>query len=184
MVLPIYTYGSAVLRKETEEITPDYPGLEQLIKDMFETMYEAEGIGLAAPQIGKAIRLLVIDADPLKEEYPECAGFKQVFINPTILEYNDDEVSLSEGCLSLPGISEKVSRPTEVTVRYYDENFKEHTVTYKGFAARVFQHESDHIRSILFTDRISPMRKRMIKSRLQKMAKGQYTASYPTTLRP
>ena len=147
-------------------------------------MYEAEGIGLAAPQIGKAIRLLVIDADPLKEDYPECKGFKQVFINPEIVEANQEEASLPEGCLSIPGINEKVLRPTQVTVRFYDETFKQHTKTYTGFAARVLQHEVDHILQTLFTDRISPLRKRMIKSKLQKMSKGQVSAHYPTVLRP
>ena len=183
MILPIYTYGSSVLREETQTIDRDYPFLKKLIENMFETMYAAEGIGLAAPQIGRPIRLLVIDADPIKDEYPECAGFKRVFINAEILNYNDETVSLPEGCLSLPGITEKVERPTEVTVKYLDENFEEHTETFKGFAARVFQHESDHLWQTLFTDRISPLRKRMIKSRLSKMSKGQVSATYPTVLR-
>lgn len=183
MILPVYIYGSAVLREKTAEVTPETPNLQTLIDNMYETMYNADGIGIAAPQIGKALRLFVIDADPLAEEYPECAGFKKAFLNARITRRLDDAVSLSEGCLSIPGINEKVSRPTEIEITYMDREFVEHTETYTGFAARVIQHEYDHIEGILFTDLISPMRKRMIKSKLKKMSEGNYSAHYDTARR-
>lgn len=183
MILPIYLYGSSVLREETlpiEEITPE---IKKLIDDMYETMYQADGIGLAAPQIGKNIKLLVIDADVLSDEYPELKGFKKVFINPKVLDHNDEEMSLSEGCLSIPGISESVKRPTQVRVKYRDENFEEHEESYSGFQARVFLHELDHINQTLFTDRISPLRKKLIKKKLQKIAKGSISCSYPSVVK-
>ncbi|MDO4695483.1 peptide deformylase [Porphyromonas sp.] len=180
MKLPIYLYGHPILREETIEIDAKYPDLKKLIEDMYETMYDAEGIGLAAPQIGKAIRLMVIDADVLAEDFPECKDFKKVFINPKITKHNDEEVSLNEGCLSIPGIQEKVSRPTEITVEYLDEELQPQTIDLTGFAARVFQHEFDHIEQTLFTDRISPMRKQMIKSKLSKISQGQVNCHYRT----
>ncbi len=183
MKLPIYLYGHPVLREETKEIDRDYPDLQKLIDDMYETMYDAEGIGLAAPQIGRAIRLMVIDADALAEDYPECKDFKQTFINPKIVTHNGDTVSLDEGCLSLPGIHEKVSRPTEVIVQYLDEKFDPHTTILKGFAARVFQHEYDHIEQTLFIDHISPLRKQMIKSKLQKISQGKAPCHYRTVIK-
>lgn len=183
MKLPIYLYGHPVLREETAELDSNYPDLKKLIADMYETMYDAEGIGLAAPQIGKAIRLMVIDADVLAEDYPECKDFKKVFINPKITDHNDDTVSLSEGCLSIPGIQEKVSRPTKITVEYVDEAFMPQKLKLEGFAARVFQHEFDHIEQTLFTDRISPMRKQMIKSKLQKISQGKVNTHYRTVIK-
>ena len=155
MILPIYTYGMPVLRKESEDITPDYPELEQLIKDMFETMYHSDGVGLAAPQIGRNIRLVVITLDPLKEDYPEYAGFNKVYINPHILEYDDTKTeSMEEGCLSLPGIHEPVRRPTRILVAYDDEQFQHHEEWVEGYLARVMQHEFDHLDAHLFVDRI------------------------------
>ncbi|MDO5036287.1 MAG: peptide deformylase [Porphyromonas sp.] len=180
MILPIYIYGTDVLRTKSKEVTPDYEGLEKLISDMFETMYASDGVGLAAPQIGRAIRLFVVDASVLKDDFPETDGFKRVFINPEILWSSEEKVSMSEGCLSLPGISEQVTRPVEVKIRYQDEHFETHEETLKGFNARVFQHEFDHIEQTLFTDRISPMRKQMVKRKLQKLAKGIVDADYPT----
>ena len=179
MILPIYTYGMPVLRKESEDITPDYPELEQLIKDMFETMYHSDGAGLAAPQIGRNIRLVVITLDPLKEDYPEYAGFNKVYINPHILEYDDTKTeSMEEGCLSLPGIHEPVRRPTRILVAYDDEQFQHHEEWVEGYLARVMQHEFDHLDAHLFVDRISPLRKQMVRSKLTQLIKGKFRCAY------
>ena len=179
MILPIYTYGMPVLRKESEDITPDYPELEQLIKDMFETMYHSDGVGLAAPQIGRNIRLVVITLDPLKEDYPEYAGFNKVYINPHILEYDDANTeSMEEGCLSLPGIHEPVRRPTRILVAYDDEQFQHHEEWVEGYLARVMQHEFDHLDAHLFVDRISPLRKQMVRSKLTQLIKGKFRCAY------
>ena len=179
MILPIYTYGMPVLRKESEDITPDYPELEQLIKDMFETMYHSDGVGLAAPQIGRNIRLVVITLDPLKDDYPEYAGFNKVYINPHILEYDDTKTeSMEEGCLSLPGIHEPVRRPTRILVAYDDEQFQHHEEWVEGYLARVMQHEFDHLDAHLFVDRISPLRKQMVRSKLTQLIKGKFRCAY------
>lgn len=178
MILPIYVYGTEVLREETKEITPEYPGLEKLIADMFETMYASDGVGLAAPQVGRAIRLFVVDADPLKDDFPDSEGFKRVFINPKITHQSEEICTMPEGCLSLPGLSENVDRPAEITLRYFDEGFNEKEETFSGFNARVVQHEYDHLEQTLFTDRVKPMRKAMIKNKLQKMSRGQVRAGY------
>ena len=179
MILPIYTYGMPVLRKESEDITPDYPELEQLIKDMFETMYHSDGVGLAAPQISRNIRLVVITLDPLKEDYPEYAGFNKVYINPHILEYDDTKTeSMEEGCLSLPGIHEPVRRPTRILVAYDDEQFQHHEEWVEGYLARVMQHEFDHLDAHLFVDRISPLRKQMVRSKLTQLIKGKFRCAY------
>ena len=179
MILPIYTYGMPVLRKESEDITPDYPELEQLIKDMFETMYHSDGVGLAAPQIGRNIRLVVITLDPLKDDYPEYAGFNKVYINPHILEYDDTKTeSMEEGCLSLPGIHEPVRRPTRILVADDDEQFQHHEEWVEGYLARVMQHEFDHLDAHLFVDRISPLRKQMVRSKLTQLIKGKFRCAY------
>ncbi len=179
MILPIYTYGMPVLRKEAEDITPDYPELKELIANMFETMYHSDGVGLAAPQIGKAIRVVVITLDPLKEDYPEYADFNKAYINPHILEFDDSKTeSMDEGCLSLPGINEPVRRPTRIHVKYMDEDFNEHDEWVEGFLARVMQHEFDHLDGHLFIDRISPLRKQMIRSKLGQMLKGKFRCAY------
>lgn len=179
MILPIYTYGQPVLRKETEEITPDYPGLKELIADMFETMFRSDGVGLAAPQIGKSIRLAVISLDVLKDDYPEYAGFNKAFINPHIIEVDDTKTeSMEEGCLSLPGIHEAVRRPTRIHVQWLDEDFKEHDEWIDGFLARVMQHEFDHLDGHVFTDRLSPLRKQMIRSKLNALIKGKVRCNY------
>jgi len=178
MILPIDLYGNSILRKESEEITADYPDLKQLIDNMFETMYNADGIGLAAPQIGLAIRLLVIDLAPLGEENPELAQFKKVMINPIMLEVSEEELIGSEGCLSIPGISKDVPRSQWIKIQYYDENFKLHVEEFKDFKARVIQHEYDHIEGILFTDRIKPLRRQMIKSKLNNIAKRKVDCKY------
>jgi len=178
MILPIYIYGQSVLRKETEDITEDYPNLKQLISNMYETMYDAEGVGLAAPQIGLSIRLIVIDANVMAEDYPECKDFKRVMINPYITEESEEEVSVEEGCLSLPGIHEKVSRPKKIKIEYLDENFKSCEEILDGFAARVVQHECEHLDGELFIDNITPIRKQMIKGKLGNLAKGMARCSY------
>lgn len=179
MILPIYTYGMPVLRKEAEYITPDYPELKELIANMFETMYHSDGVGLAAPQIGKAIRVVVITLDPLKEDFPEYADFNKAYINPHILEFDDSKTeSMDEGCLSLPGINEPVRRPTRIHVKYMDEDFNEHDEWVEGYLARVMQHEFDHLDGHLFIDRISPLRKQMIRSKLGQMLKGKFRCAY------
>jgi peptide deformylase len=178
MILPIYIYGQPVLRKETETISEDYPDLKKLINDMFETMYNAEGIGLAAPQIGLSIRLLVIDANAVSDNHPECKGFKRVMINPEITEFSDDTISIEEGCLSFPSIHEKVSRAVGIRVRYRDENFNEQEERLDGFTARVVQHECEHLDGEVFIDSISPIRRQLNKSKLNNIIKGSVSCSY------
>ncbi|MBR5475737.1 MAG: peptide deformylase [Bacteroidaceae bacterium] len=180
MILPIYLYGQSVLRKVTEDITPDYPELKKLIQDMFETVEQAEGIGLAAPQIGLPIRLVIIDLTPLADESPEYADFKKVYINAHIIETSEETDSMDEGCLSLPGIHEKVTRPSRIHVQYMDENFVEHDEWVDGFLARVMQHEFDHLEGKVFVDRISPLRRQMNKNRLSNLLNGKAHCTYKT----
>lgn len=181
MILPIYIYGQPVLRKVAEDITPDYPGLKELIQDMWETLAESEGIGLAAPQIGKAIRLSVIDLDLLSEDMPEYKGFRQAFINPHIIEYDEEHTDTSEeGCLSLPSIHEKVERPTRIRVKWMDETFQEHDEWIEGYLARVMQHEFDHLDGKMFIDHINALRKQLIKSKLKALTVGRYRCGYKT----
>jgi peptide deformylase len=178
MILPIHTYGNAVLRKQTETIDIIYPNLQKLIDDMFETMYNADGVGLAAPQIGLPIRLLVIDLVAFRDDDPEMAKFKVVMINPEILESSEETATAEEGCLSIPGIHESVSRSVKIKVRYQDENFIEHVDEFEGFKARVVQHEFDHLEGHLFTDRVSPIRRQLLKSKLTNIAKGKTNSKY------
>lgn len=178
MILPIYLYGQSVLRAETEEIEEGELDVKALIADMFDTLTQAEGCGLAAPQIGKNIRLFIVDGTELGEDYPECADFKQVFINPIIVEESKEKATYSEGCLSLPGISENVIRPKTITINYLDENFEEHEETYTDFKARIVQHEYDHLEGHVFTDRISPLRKSLVRTKLDNIAKGKIGARY------
>ena len=179
MILPIYTYGQPVLRKVAQDIDATYPGLQNLIINMWETLTESEGIGLAAPQIGLPIRLVVIDLDPLREDLPEYTGFRKVFINAHIVEYDDTNTeSSSEGCLSLPAIHENVVRPTRIRVTYQDENFEEHDEWVDGYLARVMQHEFDHLDGKMFIDRISPLRKQLIKSKLKALLQGRFRTGY------
>ena len=179
---PVYVYGSSVLRKVSENITKDYPNLEKLIDDMYISMYASEGVGLAAPQIGKSIRLFVIDASAFDEDYPEAADFKKTFINAEIYERFGEEELFEEGCLSVPNIRENISRHTKIKMRYMDENFVEHDQEFSGICARVIQHEYDHIEGQLFIDHLSQLRKRLIKSKLLKIAKGDFKTSYPVKL--
>ena len=176
--LQIRIDGDPILRKKSRKVEVFDDDLQQLIDDMYDTMYASDGIGLAAPQVGKALQLFVIDASPLKDAYPETADMKHTFINAEVLEYGTEEVTLDEGCLSLPGLSEPVSRPTMVRVKYQDESFEWHEETFRGFSARVFQHEFDHTRGILFTDKVTAMRKAMIRSKLKKMSRGNVRADY------
>ncbi|MDR2562357.1 MAG: peptide deformylase [Prevotellaceae bacterium] len=180
MILPIYLSGSNVLRKECEPLTPDYEGLQQLILDMFETMYNADGVGLAAPQIGKSIRLFVIDSSPMYDDDPNAKGFKKVFINPEILEYSGEESKFREGCLSIPEIHEEVVRKSKIKIRYFDSDFNEHIEEYDGIRARVIMHEYDHIEGVLFVDLLSPLRRKLIKKRLENIAAGKTQTNYKT----
>lgn len=182
MILPIYIYGQPVLRKVAENIdAANYPNLNELIDNMYETMYEAEGIGLAAPQIGLDERIFVVDLDPLaNDDHPEFKGFKKAFINAEITERSGDKELVEEGCLSIPGINEKVPREDKIVITYLDESLEERTEEYTGFMARVIQHEYDHIEGIMFIDRISPLRKRMIKAKLSNMEKGKVNCHYRT----
>jgi peptide deformylase len=180
MILPIYLFGNPILRKKSVDIDADYPDLKQLIDDMFETMYKADGVGLAAPQIGKSINLIVINTRPLSDDEPELKDFKRVFINPKITFNLEKKTTVEEGCLSIPGIHEDVSRPTELTIEYFNENFEKVIETLKGFRAIVIQHEYDHLSGILFVDKISPIRKRLIKAKLLSITKGKMVANYKT----
>ena len=180
MILPIVAFGSPVLRKKCVDISPDYPELEMLLENMKETMYEAHGVGLAAPQINKEIRLFLIDTTPFfdDEEETEEVIVKQAFINARILEEKGESWDFNEGCLSIPDVREDISRKPSITVEYFDENFEKHTDTYDGLTARVIQHEYDHIQGVLFTDKISALRKRMIKGKLMDISKGKVDVSY------
>jgi peptide deformylase len=185
MVLPIVAYGDPVLRKKGKEIDKDYPKLDTLIENMFETMYGARGIGLAAPQVGVPIRLFLVDATPFhddddltEEERNFVSDFKKVFINATILKEEGDEWAFNEGCLSIPDINEDVFRKSTITIEYYDENFKKHTDTFDGIVARIIQHEYDHIEGILFTDKLSALKKRFIKNKLTNISKGKIEPKY------
>lgn len=180
MILPIYLYGQSVLRRPTEDIEENNEELKQLIADMYETLKRSEGCGLAAPQIGKAMRLFIVDGTELAEDYPECTGFKKTFINPEIIEESEETCTFDEGCLSLPGISETVRRPQEITINYLDEDFNEHTETLAGFAARIVQHEYDHLEGHVFTDRIAPLRKAFVRKKLEAIVKGKVAARYKT----
>ncbi|MEC9208818.1 MAG: peptide deformylase [Bacteroidota bacterium] len=180
MILPIVAFGSPILRKKGENITAKYPELDSLLVNMWETMYEASGVGLAAPQINKSIRLFLIDTTPFvnDEEESEEQVVKKVFINARIIEEKGEEWDFNEGCLSIPDIREDITRKSSITIEYFDENFKKYTDTFDGLAARVIQHEYDHINGVLFTDKISPLRKRMIKGKLIDISKGRVSTTY------
>jgi peptide deformylase len=178
MILPIYVYGQPVLRKIAEDITPDYPDLAALIQNMFDTMHYADGVGLAAPQVGLPIRVVVIDLDVYADEKPEFKGFRKAYINPHIIEADGEEISMEEGCLSLPGIHEAVKRKNRIRVKYRDENFVEHDEVIEGYLARVMQHEFDHLDGKMFIDHISPLRKQMIRGKLNAMLEGNARCHY------
>jgi peptide deformylase len=178
MILPVTVYGDPMLRNVAKPITPDYPGLAELIANMFETMYNADGVGLAAPQIGLSIRMFIVDATPVADEEPELKDFKKVFINPQVIETDGEPWEMEEGCLSLPNIREIVSRDEQVTLRYFDENWVEKTETYNGYAARVILHEYDHLEGKMFIDYISPLRRKLLKGKLVAISKGKTNISY------
>lgn len=178
MIMPIYAYGSTVLRKIAKDIDKDYQGLNNFIDDLFETMEYSDGVGLAAPQVGKSIRIFVIDASPMAEDDPSLENFKQVFINPHILEQEGNLWDFNEGCLSIPGIREDVSRKPKIKIEYYDEKWKHHVEEYDGIKARIIQHEYDHLDGILFTDKVAPIRKRFLKNKLSAIKKGKVETSY------
>ena len=178
MILPIVAYGDPVLRELGKEIEANDKSIQVLIEEMFETMYAADGVGLAAPQVGKSLRLFVVDASSFSEEEPALEGFKRVFINPRIIEETGESWPFKEGCLSIPGIREQVSRKDTVKLSYQDEDFNEKEEVFTGMAARIIQHEYDHIEGILFVDKINPLKKRMLKGRLQDIVKGKVKISY------
>ena len=178
MILPVYLYGQPVLRKEAEEVPQDYPDLKVLVSNMFETMYHADGVGLAGPQVGLSLRLLVIDADVLADDFPECKGFKRTMINPVFLEKSEETDSMEEGCLSLPGIHEKVSRSVRIRIKYQDADFVEHEEEFSGFAARVVQHECEHLTGHVFIDNVSAIRRQLNKGKLNNIIKGSVRCSY------
>lgn len=178
MLLPIYAYGHPVLRKKAEEIAASSPELSQFIANMWETMYHAEGVGLAAPQVGRAIRLFVIDTVQLEEKGKDVVGFKKVFINAQKVEEKGKIWAYEEGCLSIPDIRGDVDRLDTLTLRYMDENFVEHTETFNGINARVIQHEYDHIEGILFLEYLKPVKKAMIRGRLENIRKGKVKVDY------
>ena len=180
MIYPIVIYGAQTLRNKSQDITPDYPELKKLIDDMFLTMDEAAGVGLAAPQIGKNIRLFVVNCTPWADEDPSLADYRKVFINAQIYEHSEETDLFNEGCLSIPGIHEDVRRPIAIRMRYMDENFVEHDELFEGLPARVIQHEYDHLEGQVFTDHLSALRRNLLKSKILKLAKGQYRCAYKT----
>ncbi|PWH83005.1 peptide deformylase [Algibacter marinivivus] len=185
MILPIVAYGDPVLKKKAKDITPEYPKFDTLLENMYETMYNAYGVGLAAPQIGLPIRLFLVDTSPFaeddvftEEEQKELKAFKRTFINAKIVEEKGDEWAFNEGCLSIPDVREDVFRKPNITVEYLDENFKAHKESFDGLIARVIQHEYDHIEGILFTDKLSSLKKRLIKGKLSNISKGKINIDY------
>jgi peptide deformylase len=178
MILPVVAYGHPVLKKVAREIRPGHPDLAEFIADMWETMYVSDGVGLAAPQVNQSIRLFVIDTSVFAENHPEAKDFKQVFINAKIYEETGDEWTFNEGCLSFPGLREDISRKAVIRIRYVDENFQPHDEQFGGIMARVIQHEYDHIEGITMVDRISPLRKILLKRRLADISKGEVEVHY------
>ena len=178
MILPIYTYGQPVLKKETQEITPDYPDLAQTIHNMWDTLTHSGGVGLAAPQVGLPIRMAIIDLDIISDDEPQYKGYKRLFINPYIEEYSPETDTQEEGCLSLPGLSDKITRSTRIRVTYQDENFDTHDEWVDGYLARVMQHEFDHLDGIVYTDHLKGLRRQLMQNKLKALVKGQFTANY------
>jgi peptide deformylase len=178
MILPIVAYGHPTLRRVASEIEPGHPGLTELIENMFETMYSAEGVGLAAPQVNHGIRLFIIDAHPYAEDHPELEGFKKAFINPQIIEETGEEWVFNEGCLSIPKIREDVMRKPQIRIRYQDQDFNSYDEVYDGLMARVIQHEYDHLEAKLFVDRINPLKRILLKKRLADITNGNIDVDY------
>ena len=180
MIYPIVIYGAQALRNKSVDITPEYPELKKLIDDMFLTLDEASGVGLAAPQIGKNIRLFIVDCTPWADENPELENYRKVFINAEIYEHSEESDLFNEGCLSLPGLHEDVRRPVAIKMRWLDENFEEHDEVIDGLPARVIQHEYDHLEGKVFTDRLTPLRRNLLKGKMTKLANGKYRCAYKT----
>ena len=185
MILPVVAYGDPVLKKKAKEITSEYPEFKKFMANMWETMYNAHGVGLAAPQVGRSVRVFIVDASPFAEDEDQSpeqqkvlSEFKKAFINPVIIEETGEEWAFNEGCLSIPDVREDVYRKENVTIQYLDEDFNEHTETFTGLAARVIQHEYDHIEGVLFTDKLSSLKKRIIKGKLTNISKGKVNADY------
>jgi len=182
MTYPIVIYGHPILRKVAGDVEKDYPDLQQIISDLFETMYNSEGLGLAAPQIGKSIRIFVIDGTPVSDDEPSLAGFKKAFINAHITEKCGELKPMNEGCLSIPNLREEVNRESHIRIEYYDENWNFYNEIFDGYKARIIQHEYDHLDGILFTDKVNPLRRRLLKSKLTAISKGKFEADYRTIL--
>lgn len=178
MIYPIVIYGSQVLRNRSVDIDSSYPDFKKLVEDMFLTLEEASGVGLAAPQIGKNIRLFVVDCTPWGDENPELAEYRRVFVNPEIYERSEETSLFEEGCLSLPGIHENVRRPVRVKMRYLDENFEPHDEEFDGLPARVIQHEYDHLEGEVFTDHLSPLRRNLLRGKIMNLVKGRFSCGY------
>lgn len=185
MILPIYAYGKPVLKEKAQPISSDFPQLEELIANMFDTMYNASGVGLAAPQVGLSIRLFVVDGQAMKPDpqpdgsVENMEGFKKVFINPVIVEQNDEEWGYEEGCLSIPYVREVVQRPSKLKIQYFDESWNKKVEEFDGLKARIIQHEYDHIEGVLFIDRISAFRKQLIRNKLNRILQGKLEVDYP-----
>lgn len=177
-VLPILAYGEPVLKTKAKQISKDHPGLSELIENMWETMYKAQGVGLAAPQVGESIRLFIIDANPYAEEEPDLKDFKKVFINAQILEESGKGFLFNEGCLSFPGLREDIRRLPTIRMKYLDEDFNEHEESFTGLKARIIQHEYDHIEGVLMVDRITPLKKTLLRKKLQNISKGNVSVDY------
>ena len=178
MILPIVAYGHPTLKKVADEIEPGYPGLDELISNMFETMYASQGVGLAAPQVNKGIRLFIVDATPYAEDYPETADFKKIFINPYILEESGEEWSFNEGCLSVPTVREDIIRKPDIVIEYHDRDFNLIEEKYSGVMARIIQHEYDHIEGTIFVDKANPLRKMLLKRKLNDISTGNIDVDY------
>lgn len=182
MIYPIYIYGHSLLRRKSKDIDKDYEGLDEFIENMFETMYRAEGVGLAAPQVGKNIRIFIVDGTAYAEDEPQLEGFKKVFINAHIIEKDGEIIPMNEGCLSIPNIREDVDRESRIRIQYYDQNWEFQDEVMEGFKARIIQHEYDHLDGIMFTDKVSPIRRRLLKGKLASLGKGKFEADYKTLL--
>ncbi|MBN2667972.1 MAG: peptide deformylase [Bacteroidales bacterium] len=178
MVLPIYVFGHPVLRKVAKDIDKDFPDFDNFMNNMWETMYKTDGVGLAAPQIGQSIRVFVLDAGDMAEDFPEAEGFKSAFINAKIVEETGEDWAFNEGCLSIPNIREDVKRKSSIKIQYYDQDWNYHEKVYDGVIARIIQHEYDHLEGKMFTDRLSPIKRRLLKSKLAAISKGKVSIKY------
>ncbi len=182
MTYPVFIYGSPVLRKKAVEIDNSFDQLDEFLENMFETMEKSEGVGLAAPQVGRSLRVFVVDSNPLAEDDPSLSGFRKAFINPKILDFSGEDKIYQEGCLSIPNIREEVTRPEKIKIEYYDQQFQKHIEEYEGTKARIIQHEYDHLEGILFVDRLNGLKKRLLKSKLQAISKGKFEVEYKVKL--